>query len=204
LTHIVQTDGSSINRKKLIDDLDITEARSISNYPGQYEMQLTNAGKAKLKYFKNIKYIEPKIRPEGALIAGEPLFPEDTENFKFNLDNYGPILIPNKGMTVSLDSNNIALYKRLINIYENNDILIKKGKVYINGVEVDQYTFKMNYYFMMGDNRHNSADSRYWGFVPEDHIVGKAIFIWMSWNKNGKLLNKIRWDRLFSVIHDMA
>src|SRR5690606_6017351 len=106
-----------------------------------------------------------------------------------------------KGVTVELTTDNLPLYERLIGFYENNDLKIEGNTIYINGVESSTYTFQMDYYFMMGDNRHNSADSRFWGFVPEDHIVGKAVFIWLSIDKDAtKLFEKIRWGRVFNLI----
>ena len=96
---------------------------------------------------------------------------------------------------------NIEIYKRIIEIYEKNTLEIIENNIYINGNLSNSYTFQMDYYWMMGDNRHNSLDSRYWGFVPEDHVVGKALFIWMSWDKNKKGINKIRWNRLFNAVH---
>lgn len=121
------------------------------------------------------------------------VFPFD-RRFNWSVDNFGPLWIPKKGATISLTPENIALYKRLIFVYENNQWEERDGKIFLNGVEADSYTFKMNYYWMMGDNRHRSQDSRYWGFVPEDHIVGSAWMIWMS-TENG-----IRWNRLFNIV----
>lgn len=118
-------------------------------------------------------------------------------------DNYGPIWIPAKGKSINLDMNNIALYERPIRVYENNELKIKNNQIYINGRLAKSYTFKMDYYWMMGDNRHNSADSRYWGFVPEDHIVGKPIFIWWSSNPDRKGLGGIRWNRLFNMVDNI-
>jgi signal peptidase I len=123
------------------------------------------------------------------------VFPFDTTNQKWNEDNFGPIYIPQKGATVHLDSLTLPFYKRIIDTYEHNTLRIVDNKIYINHQETSSYTFKLNYYWMMGDNRNESMDSRFWGYVPEDHVVGKASFIWLSYHKNS-----IRWKRLFSVI----
>lgn len=118
-------------------------------------------------------------------------------------DNYGPVWIPKKGATVKLNMKNIAIYERPIRAYEHNDLKVKNGQIYINGRLAHSYTFKMDYYWMMGDNRHNSADSRYWGFVPEDHIVGKPIFIWWSHNPDHPGFSGIRWSRLFNFVDNI-
>jgi signal peptidase I len=102
---------------------------------------------------------------------------------------------------MNITSTNLGLYKRVITVYEGNTLEEKADGIYINGQKSDTYTFKMDYYFMMGDNRHNSLDSRFWGFVPENRIVGKALFIWMSWDTNGDFLNRIRWSRIFNGIN---
>jgi len=128
------------------------------------------------------------------------VFPQDP-NRKWNADNWGPIQIPKKGWTVKLDSVSMPLYQRAISTYEGNKLEKVAGGWLINGKPASTYTFKMDYYWMMGDNRHNSLDSRYWGFVPEDHVVGKALFIWMSYDTNGSFFSKIRWGRLFNGIH---
>ena len=118
-------------------------------------------------------------------------------------DNYGPVWIPQKGKSIRLTMDNIAVYERPIRIYEGNDLQVKDGRIYINGKQTNSYTFKMDYYWMMGDNRHNSADSRYWGFVPEDHIVGKPIFIWWSSDPDRKGFKGIRWSRLFRWVDNI-
>ena len=102
---------------------------------------------------------------------------------------------------MTLDSVSLPIYRRAITVYEGNTIAQSGNHIFINGKQTDRYIFKMNYYWMMGDNRHNSFDSRYWGFVPEDHIIGKAWFIWMSWDNEVSFFNRIRWSRLFKVIH---
>lgn len=141
------------------------------------------------------------LMQDSAGIYKSGIFPHSPE-YAWNKDNFGPIVVPAAGMTVQLTPKNIVLYDKIIHQYEGNDLQVRDGKVYINGKVASSYTFKMNYYFMMGDNRHNSADSRFWGFVPEDHIVGKASFVWLSvdkyksWSDKGK----IRWNRMFKRI----
>ena len=127
------------------------------------------------------------------------LYPLDHE-YHWTRDNYGPILIPSKGMTIDLNLENICIYERPIRTYEGNQLDIKDDGIYINGKKATSYTFKMDYYWMMGDNRHNSADSRYWGFVPEDHIVGKPLFIWMSISPDSNPKAPRRWNRLFKWV----
>lgn len=130
----------------------------------------------------------------------EDVFPQDS-TICYNRDNFGPLEVPQKGKTVQLTLKNLPIYQRVIDVYEENDLTVKDQKIFINGKEATSYTFKMDYYFMMGDNRHNSQDGRFWGFVPEDHIVGKAVFIWLSLDKDKSFLSKIRWSRMFRLIH---
>ena len=125
------------------------------------------------------------------------LFPNNKQYFNsWSLDNYGPVWIPKQGVTISLNMANLPLYQRIIDVYENNDLKTDGSKIIINGKETASYTFKQDYYWAMGDNRHNSEDSRFWGFVPHDHIVGKPMFIWFS-KKEGSMSNGINWSRLF-------
>ena len=127
------------------------------------------------------------------------LYPQNG-NMHWTRDNYGPIWIPKKGETLKLTLDNYAIYERPIRAYEGNTLEIRDGQIFINGEQTDEYTFKMDYYWMQGDNRHNSADSRYWGFVPEDHIVGKPIFIWWSSDPDRSFISGIRWSRLFRMV----
>ncbi len=144
----------------------------------------------KVKVLPNVKSITPLLK----VGVDNDMFPNDSTNNKWNVDNYGPITIPKKGATVTLTPQNIALYRRLITNYEGNTLEEANGKFIINGKETTTYTPKLNYYWMMGDNRHRSQDSRYWGYVPETHIVGKASLIWFSWNDGP------RWKRLMKTI----
>ncbi|MCF0068973.1 signal peptidase I [Dyadobacter sp. CY261] len=164
-----------------------------------YVVKTTATLAEKLKNYDFVKQVQPVFMEKG---LKEPyLFPR-ADFLNWNKDNYGPINIPKEGVTVALNETNIALYSDIIQNYEGNEnVVIKDNKVTINGKAITSYTFKQDYYFMMGDNRHDSADSRYWGFVPKDHIVGKAVFVWMSIDPNPiSFLKKIRWDRIFRII----
>jgi signal peptidase I len=201
--YTITTNGMEMNPQ-------ILEELNVSNYENIPFPTMTKDAAAKLKSFSNVKSVTQNIKARGLADPFNAVFPAaypkyalSPQNgaFNWNVDNYGPIIIPKKGWTVKLDSLTMPLYGRAIEIYENNKVQIVGKDVLINGKKADSYTFKMNYYWMMGDNRHDSADSRYWGFVPEDHIVGKALFIWMSWDDNASFLNKIRWSRLFRGIN---
>jgi signal peptidase I len=127
------------------------------------------------------------------------VFPHD-ERYPWNQDFFGPLYIPKKGATIKISLNNLSIYGRAIGHYEHNKLEVKDNSIYINGKIATEYTFKMNYYFMMGDNRNNSLDARFWGFVPEDHIIGKPIFIWLSLDENKGFFEKIRWRRMFTKV----
>jgi signal peptidase I len=141
---------------------------------------------------KLIKHVRSADLPS----LGNHTFPHNQSMFPWNVDNYGPFYLPKKGDQIELTEANKIFYRRAIEVYEGNAIEIKDGDFYLNGEKLSHYTFKMDYYWMMGDNRHNSADSRMWGYVPEDHIVGKAAFIWMSVDRD---YGGIRWDRIFKI-----
>lgn len=187
----------------------ISQGRQIANnvlstYSGStsefayFFMMLTDKNVRKLQSLSNVISVNsPELLDNQ---KGEYMFPKGN-SFNWTTDNYGPIYIPKAGATVNLTAENINIYKRIIEDYEENTFENKEGTFYINGEQKSNYTFRMNYYWMMGDNRHNSLDSRFWGFVPENHVVGKPVFNWLSIDPNKSGIDKIRWKRLFTVIH---
>ena len=194
--YIVQTNGTSINPKQL-DRLHIADADRTPLSGVGYLFPLTDDAVAQLKTFSNVESVTETLEDPG---KWEPaIFPSDSR-YPWNVDDFGPLKIPAKGTTVQLTIDNLPLYRRIIAIYERNDLEVNGDIIKINGEVATSYTFKMDYYWMMGDNRHNSADSRYWGFVPEDHVVGKAKFIWLSLDKDKGFPANIRFNRFFKGV----
>ena len=189
----VSTTGTRIN-PKAFERMDIAKSDQRMVSGNMYLLPLTLENAEKIAGFANVNETRPDLRRSGEY--GSHIFPHNPD-FPWNEDYYGPLWIPEAGVTVKLDSNNICFYERIIDVYEENDFAIVDGLIYINGEETDSYTFMMDYYWMMGDNRHDSADSRFWGFVPADHIVGKPKFIWLSIDKEAKGLKRIRFNRMF-------
>jgi len=159
---------------------------------GNYVLNLAAEDAGRLKNNPTVKSLKRRVSKKG---VKEIVFANNG-----NRDNFGPIYIPEKGKTVALNTNTLPLYKQIIVEYEKNKLEVKDDQIFINGILVSNYTFQQDYYWMMGDNRHNSEDSRYWGYVPFDHVVGKPVFIWFSWNSDGKGLSKVRWERLFTTV----
>jgi signal peptidase I len=195
MTYTIATNGQ-VSLDEFVEEQDMNpEELNYDPNSKMYIANLSNDQVAAIKKMNGVIAIAPFVLDKND--TRDNAFPNDTANFKWNRDFYGPFIVPKAGQQVTLSLQNIALYQRIIANYEHNSLDIKDGKIFINGKETTTYTFQMNYYWMMGDNRHNSADSRYFGFVPDDHIVGKAWFVWLSFGNKG-----IRWNRLFrSIAH---
>ncbi|MBP3419191.1 MAG: S26 family signal peptidase [Marinifilaceae bacterium] len=190
--YIVKTNGTPLNKMRL-KEMGISYDDMAGNSANLYNLPLTGEMVEKLKGFTNVLSVERVVLNE----PSPEVFPFDVTKYPWSTDNFGPLYIPKKGETVKLTTQNVVLYERIIDVYEGNELSIKGDVIYINGQPADSYTFKMDYYWMMGDNRHGSADSRFWGFVPEDHVVGKAWIVWFSLDKDNSFLKAVRWNRLF-------
>jgi signal peptidase I len=190
----VYTNGNPINFKRLeISEQDV-------HYSGNniYNIPLTEKNLEKIKSNSSVVKVEKYLRYQKGEYD-EAVFPHSSK-YHWNHDNMGPVWIPKKGVTISLNLNNLPFYERIISCYEKNSLQVKDSIIYINGKEAKTYTFKMDYYWMMGDNRHNSLDSRFWGFVPEDHVIGKPKVIWLSVDQNKSFFKGIRWNRMFMIV----
>ena len=190
--YLVQTKGQPLDETALKEtyNLDITNTEEFrpTDHPNEYRMLLDTKARETMTKSGLATSIVAETDSSLNVYPYSPLL-------HWDLDDYGPLFVPRSGSTIALTPVTYALYERVIRVYEDNAFTMQGGRFYLNGQEVKQYTFRNNYYWMMGDNRHDSQDSRFWGFVPEDHIVGKAALIWMSWG------NGVRWNRLFKTIH---
>ncbi|TAG54636.1 MAG: signal peptidase I [Cytophagales bacterium] len=197
-SYFIETDE---NMAQIFRKMDITDVYQYQGTMG-YVVMTSPAKIYELKQYSFIKNIT-EIKKE-AHLAEARVFPNNSK-FDWNEDNFGPLTLPSEGMTITITPENLPLYETAIIKYEGNkNVKIENGKLFIDNNETTSYTFKQNYYWMMGDNRHNSLDSRFWGFVPKDHVVGKAVFVWLSLDPNGKWLNKIRWSRMFRFVEDVT
>lgn len=199
-SYTVVTAGQKINPKTLEKlGLNLSENGYDQWLPGYPALTLTADMLEQVKKLPNVVSVEENIDvypPDESYLY---LFPY-VESLHWTRDNYGPIWIPKKGESVELSEDNLPFYRRLIESYEHNTLELVDGKIFINSEEATSYTFRQDYFFMMGDNRHNSLDSRYWGFVPEDHVVGKPRFIWFSSDRDRSFPDNVRWRRLFKFV----
>lgn len=198
--HCYRVESSIMLPDKFFSQFGISdEDRAQAGRGPVYILPLTREKAAAVGKLSQIKSIE--IFDEEPDSMGLSVYPYSTD-YPWSRDNYGPIWIPKRGAAINLTPANALMYERVITAYEGHRLDVKKGKVFIDGAEAASYTFAMDYYFMMGDNRHKSADSRYWGFVPEDHIIGRPLFVWLSLDPDKSGFSKLRTDRIFKTDFD--
>lgn len=194
-SYYVQPKTNQFNPNYLKERYDITDGFGIVNQQNTYYFPaISDEALAKFKNHPNVASIKPNKAEKG--VRGPDVFPHDP-NYNWNVDFFGPLYIPEEGKTIDINLDVLPLYKRVITEYEGNSLKVEDNQIFINGEVANTYTFKQNYYWMMGDNRHNSIDARRWGFVPFDHVVGKPVFIWMSWDG----IKGPRWERWFTTVH---
>ncbi|MBQ0044183.1 MAG: signal peptidase I [Bacteroidales bacterium] len=199
-SYTVVTTGQKINPKTLESiGINVRELYFDSRLPGYPAMPLTAEMVEQVAEIANVSSVDANIDVYPPDESYQLIFPY-TADFRWTRDNYGPIWIPQKGAKVELTMDNLPLYERIISVYESNELQVKDGNIYVNGEIAHEYTFKQDYFWMMGDNRHNSLDSRYWGFVPEDHVVGTPTLIWLSTDENHKFPKNVRWRRFLKFL----
>lgn len=198
------TKGSSFNLQNLYNRYKIKNNEFGYNNSQFSAAGMTEEAASRFKNHQNVASIQRNVTPKG--LKDPKIFPNNGK-VNWNSDNFGAIYIPEAGKTVKMNLKSFSLYRRIIEVYEgsemgiDNKLSVNGTQVLLNGQPIDSYTFKQDYYWMMGDNRHNSEDSRVWGYVPANHIVGKPVFVWFSWDSNAKgLFNKIRWERMFTTV----
>ena len=194
--YLIKTDGTALN-DRFYERLGVSKIDR-QGMGSAYYIPLT---KDKAKLVEDMPFIESiTIDEEIPNNTGLQVFPYSSD-YNWSRDNFGPLAMPKKGETIDITIKNLPIYERIITAYEGNKLRVKDGQIYINDKPASTYTFEMDYYFMLGDNRHKSADSRSWGFVPEDHIVGKPILVWLSLDPDKSFPANIRWDRFFKIVH---
>ncbi len=205
LQYSYKVEGDNFNPNTIMNRYEITDGFIPINNGQYFAKAISESNIDRFKKLPNVKSVTKQIYSKNDTPLTKAIFP-NTARRNWNRDNFGPIYIPEAGKTVKIDNNSIDFYKRIIEVYEgsemgiSNKITFNGTQVLLNGELLKEYTFKQNYYWMMGDNRHNSEDSRFWGYVPENHVLGKPVFIWLSLDYNKSFPDMIRWDRMFTTV----